>query len=155
MKASVKMHRMALSAAAALLLGAAASIAEPVTYELPEEVAQRFLICAHDLARDPGKRAQAEAFRLGYSELPQDPWNSIIPSGLLAAEEYVANHPGNGFPFGRREGWCLDAVAAAYATQDDAWRNRTRPWVLRIVGVLEANAEPEKTVWDADLRALC
>lgn len=88
------------------------------------------------LAKDD-LRAQAESFRLGYSEFPQDLWDGTIVSGLRASEQYVASNPGNGFAFGRREGWCLDAVCAAYSTADDAWRARTRPWLLRIVNLLE------------------
>ncbi|MBI5362475.1 MAG: hypothetical protein HZA53_04795 [Planctomycetes bacterium] len=89
------------------------------------------------LAKDD-LRGQAESFHFGYSELPQDIWNGTIVSGLRASETYVAGHPGNGFSFGRREGWCLDAVCAAYSTSDELWRARNRPWLARVVNVIEA-----------------
>lgn len=88
------------------------------------------------LAKDD-LRGQADAFRLGYCELPQDIWNGTIVSGLRASETYVASRPGNGLSFGRREGWCIDAVSAAYSTQDDAWRERARPWLARIADLVE------------------
>lgn len=87
------------------------------------------------LAKDD-LRGQAEAFRLGYSELEQDVYHATIPSGLRASQNYVATNPGNGIAFGRREGWGLDAVCAAYSTQDAAYRARTRPWLESIVDVL-------------------
>ncbi len=83
-------------------------------------------------------RAQADAFHLGYTEFPQDVWNGTIVSGLRASEVYVASHPGNGLAFGRREGWCLDAVSAAFSTQNDAWRNRARSWLERVIAAVEA-----------------
>ncbi len=79
----------------------------------------------------------ASLFRLSYNELPNSQWGWYIPTGLGADEEYIAQYPGIGFPFGRLESWGLDSVAAAYSLGDPAFRARAKPWFDRVVRVLE------------------
>jgi hypothetical protein len=73
-------------------------------------------------------RMQAEGFRFAYHMYPQDQWGAIQPTGMLAARNYVDQHPGWGFAYGRGEAWGLDTMCAAYSTQDAAWRALTKPW---------------------------
>lgn len=89
------------------------------------------------LAKDD-LRAQAEGFRLGFCELPQDIWGGIVSSGLHMLQNYVAARPGQGLAFGRREGWGIDTVCAAYSTQSDHWREPVRHWADMILDVVEA-----------------
>ncbi|MBL8863340.1 MAG: hypothetical protein JNK02_15200 [Planctomycetes bacterium] len=81
--------------------------------------------------------AQAEGFLFGYSNLPQDLWGNIIPTGMLAMQNYVAAYPGMGLAFGRGESWGLDAVLCAYSTMNDAWRAELLPWARDLVAMLE------------------
>jgi hypothetical protein len=73
-------------------------------------------------------RMQAEGFRFAYHMYPQDQWGGIQPTGMLAARNYVDAHPGWGFAYGRGEAWGLNAMCAAYSTQDDEWRAKTKHW---------------------------
>jgi len=82
-------------------------------------------------------RAQAEGFLFGYSNLPQDLYGNIIPTGMLAMQNYVQNYPGLGVGYGRGESWGLDAVLCAYATANDAWRADLLPWTRNLVAMLE------------------
>lgn len=88
------------------------------------------------LAKDD-LRAQAEGFRLGFCELRQDIWGGIVSSGLHMLQNYVAARPGQGLAFGRREGWGIDTVCAAYSTQSDYWRAPVRRWFDLILDVVE------------------
>jgi hypothetical protein len=81
--------------------------------------------------------AQAEGFLFGYSTLPQDLYGNIIPTGLVAMQNYVASYPGWGVAFGRGESWCLDAVVCAYSVSGDAWRADVLPWARSLVAMLE------------------
>lgn len=92
----------------------------------------------NDVLSKEDLRAQAEGFRIGFTDLRQDLWGGVIPSGLLAAQNYVALFPGWGLPFGRAEGWGLDCVCAAYSTQDPSWRTLVRPWFDDVLDVVEA-----------------
>lgn len=80
--------------------------------------------------------AQAEGFHLSYSTLPQDLWGNIIPTGLLAMQNYTNLYPHNGLPFGRGESWGLDAALVAYSIEGDAWRQAQKPWFDAILDVL-------------------
>jgi hypothetical protein len=73
-------------------------------------------------------RMQAEGFRFAYHMYPQDQWGGIQPTGMLFAHNYITQHPGWGFAYGRGEAWGLDTMCAAYSTQDTAWRGLTKPW---------------------------
>lgn len=81
--------------------------------------------------------AQAEGGLFAYTDIPQDHWGGIIPTGLLAAQNFTNAYPGNGVFFGRPEGWLLDLVSATYSTQDDEWRARVRPWFGKVIDMLE------------------
>lgn len=81
--------------------------------------------------------AQAEAFRISYTGHPQDIWGGVIPTGLYALKRYVDEHPHNGAPFGRGEGWGLDAMLVAYSVESEEWRARQRPWFEAILDALE------------------
>jgi hypothetical protein len=81
-------------------------------------------------------RAQAEDFHLGYHQYPQDNYGAIQPTGLLAAQNYVAQHPGWGFAYGRAEAWGLDAMCAAFSTQNAEWRASNRSWFDLVLDVV-------------------
>ena len=81
--------------------------------------------------------AQAEGVLFAYNDLPQDLWGAIIPTGLLAAQNFVAETPHNGVFYGRGEAWGLDAVCTAYSTQTPEWRMRVRPWFGKVIAMLE------------------
>jgi len=79
----------------------------------------------------------AALFRMSYNEFPNSDYGHYIPTGLAADEMYVAAYPGQGFTFGRLEGWGLDAATAWFALASLEWRRSTRPWFARIVDVVE------------------
>jgi hypothetical protein len=82
-------------------------------------------------------RAQAEGFRLAFSNYRQNSWpQGLIPTGLLAKRLYVDAHPGWGLPFGRGEGWGLDTVCASYSLGDPDWRRLVRPWFDLVVDLV-------------------
>jgi len=81
--------------------------------------------------------AQAEGFRIAFTNHPQDVWGAIIPTGLYALRTYTTEHPQNGAPFGRGEGWGLDAALVAYSVESDEWRARQLPWLETIQDALE------------------
>jgi hypothetical protein len=82
----------------------------------------------NDMIAKDDLRMQAEGFRFAYHMYPQDQWGGIQPTGMLHARNYVDAYPGWGFAYGRGEGWGLNAVCAAYSTQDDDWRAKTKHW---------------------------
>jgi hypothetical protein len=81
--------------------------------------------------------AQGEGFRFSFTMLPQDIWGGIIPTGLYALHNYTLSHPNNGLPFGRAEGWGLDAALVTYSVESDAWRARQLPWLETILDTIE------------------
>ncbi len=106
-------------------------------------------------------RAQAEGFLFGYSNLPQDLYGNIIPTGMLAMRNFVENHPGKGVAYGRGESWGLDAVMCAYSIESDAWRASLLPWCQNLVLMLERGqascsgviqASPQYNVFDSQYR---
>lgn len=80
----------------------------------------------------------AELMRLSYTMLPNHPSGSTISSTMLADWEHVNQWPGTAFPFGRGEAWSIDTANAAYATGDDGFRARFRPWYDQILDLVEA-----------------
>lgn len=81
--------------------------------------------------------AQAEGILFAYNETPQDLYGGIVPTGLLAAENFVSAYPGHGIFYGRGEAWGLDVVCASYSLQTPEWRARVRPWFGKVIDVLE------------------
>jgi hypothetical protein len=75
---------------------------------------------------------QAEVCRLSYHHLPNDSGGTAIVSGMLAGIQSVAAHPGKGFAFGRGNGWCVDAMCAAYSVSRPHWRAAARDWFNRV-----------------------
>jgi hypothetical protein len=82
-------------------------------------------------------RNQAEGIRFTYSMYQQDGWGGIIPTGMLAARNYVDAFPGKGFIYGRSEGWAMDVMCATYAMADDQWRADTKPWFEASMDLVE------------------
>lgn len=80
---------------------------------------------------------QAEGVRLTYTDLPQDHYFGIIPTGMLAARRFVDEHPGEGLPYGRGEAWGLDTMCAAYASLDDTWRARMLGWFEQVADLVQ------------------
>jgi len=81
--------------------------------------------------------AQAEGILFTYTDLPQDLWGAVIPTGLLAAQTFVQAYPGKGVFYGRGEGWGLDLVSAVYSFQTREWRQRAEPWFGKVLAMLE------------------
>ena len=83
-------------------------------------------------------RLNAEVGRMSYQYLPNSA-NGYIQSGsMLGDMNFVGSNPGVGFGVGRGEGWITFAMAAAYATSGENWRNRARPWFNHFVNLLSA-----------------
>ncbi len=91
------------------------------------------------LAKDD-LRLSAELFRLMLHESPhtEASWSKGIT--LRVHQQRVAQHPHQGDWLGREHAWGIDAVCAAYALSDDAFRARFFPW-LRSVSQLLLDAE--------------
>jgi hypothetical protein len=105
--------------------------------------------------------AQAEGFRMAFQTKPQDLWGNIIPTGLLALQNYVAQYPHTGIPFGRGNSWGLDTSLVAYSIADEGWRAQARPWLGAILDVLESGqaqcsniiqATPQYNVFNSQYR---
>lgn len=79
---------------------------------------------------------QAANFRMSYHRWYNSPYQHVQNTGLRFDRDYVDEHPGAGFTFGRGEGWAIDCVVAAYATGSPAWRAQQRPWIDRIVSLV-------------------
>ena len=75
---------------------------------------------------------QTEVWHLSYHEFYKNQWGDTQVNGLLAHRNYIAQHPGSGFTFGRGEGWGLDCATATFAFMDDEWRNQKMPWFNQI-----------------------
>jgi len=82
-------------------------------------------------------RLSAELFRLGFHMYPNSNYNHIQNSGLLARTLFVEEYPSQGIGFGRGESWALDAVITAYATGDEAFRERFYPWFEIVADLIE------------------
>lgn len=100
----------------------------------------RFPMALAWLGNDPlskdDLRAQAELFRMTYTEYPGQYYT---PSEALYYHvQFVAACPNQGYEIGRARGWGLNAVNAAYAFGDDATRLRYRPWYNRVVNTMNA-----------------
>lgn len=76
---------------------------------------------------------QAELVRLSYHDFYNSPGGAATVSGLLADIQFVGQHPGRGFSFGRGEGWGMDVMAASYALGTPAWRSAAMPWFSIVV----------------------
>ena len=79
----------------------------------------------------------AQLFRLSYHEYYVSPNNHLPGFNLLNHELFVADHPGEGFGFGRASGWLLDSVVCSYALSGQQKRAALRPYLRRIVDVAE------------------
>ena len=89
------------------------------------------------IARDD-LRMQGEVFRMSYTFLPNSSTGSAIVSGALNDLNSVNANPGEGFAFGRGEGWGLDCMNAVYSLEDDAWRQASQPWFTQITDMVSA-----------------
>lgn len=65
-------------------------------------------------------------------------WGAGATLGALEAQ--VAAFPAAGLPWGRGEAWMIDAMAAAHAVANDAWRAANRPWFQRVRALLDSAA---------------
>ncbi|MEW6073255.1 MAG: hypothetical protein AB1726_11785 [Planctomycetota bacterium] len=91
---------------------------------------------ANDALAKDDLRLAAEMFHLSFHPYRNSGGGGIQSSGMRQKMEYVAEHPGKGLPFGRGEGWGLDAAVAAFATASPEWRAAKRPWLDRLVVLL-------------------
>jgi hypothetical protein len=87
------------------------------------------------IARDD-LRAQAEGIRFTYTDLPQDRYGGVIPTGMLHARLYVDQHPHQGFFYGRAEGWGLDTMVSCYSILEPEWRQKTRAWFGKVADLV-------------------
>jgi len=89
------------------------------------------------IARDD-LRMQGEVFRMSYTFLPNSANGAAIVSGALNDLNSVNGNPGEGFAFGRGEGWGIDCMNAVYSMADDAWRQEAQPWFAQIADMVAA-----------------
>lgn len=89
------------------------------------------------IARDD-LRMQGEVFRMSYTFLPNSASGTAIVSGALNDLKAVNSNPGEGFAFGRGEGWGIDCMNAVYSLEDDAWRQEALPWFQQIADMVSA-----------------
>ncbi|MBI5432875.1 MAG: hypothetical protein HZA52_08605 [Planctomycetes bacterium] len=89
------------------------------------------------IAKDDA-RMEAELFHLSYCEYNNDAKGNAQGSGLLGDIQSVAKKPGDGFGFGRGEGWGIDAMNVAYSIGDTKWRNEILPWYQKIADLVLA-----------------
>ncbi len=85
---------------------------------------------------------QTELFRLSYHSFLNGQWGYKDPTGLLYAQEFVAQNPGKGFPFGRGEAWGLDTAAAHFALADEDWRAMTLGWFADVMTMVRSAQIP-------------
>jgi hypothetical protein len=103
------------------------------------------------LSRDD-LQTQAEGIRFTYTDLPQDNDGATVPTGMLAARNYVDQYPHRGFSYGRAEGWGLDTMTAAYAILDPEWRAKTHNWFEKVaLLVRDGQAECTGTIQSTPL----
>jgi len=86
------------------------------------------------LARDD-LHMQAEVFRMGFHQYPNNAGGGTQETGLLFRRQYVDAHGPVGFKVGRGEGWGIDAMNVAYATGDEDLRANLQPWYALIAEV--------------------
>ncbi len=87
------------------------------------------------LARDDLVMA-AESFHFGFHRHRNDQYSGWQGDGLYGVQQFVEENPNWGLPYGRGEGWGLDAMSAAYAVADPTWRAEKKSWfplVARLV----------------------
>jgi len=91
------------------------------------------------LAKDDLRHA-AEIVRMSMHEYPDGygKWHS--GATLFGLTKQVANYPSSGIPWGRGDGWSLDAVVAAHATGDSGYRGEVDHW-LRLCADLVAQGQ--------------
>ena len=95
-------------------------------------------------ANDPLARddllATAELARLALHEFPHggSAWGASATLPVL--EKQTKAWPHAGLPWGRGEAWMIDAMAAAHAVADDAWRGAHRGWFERVADLLLESA---------------
>lgn len=80
----------------------------------------------------------AELFRLSHNEAYVGTYGYKPSLGMLTFQDHVAQHPGQGIPYGRGEGWGIYTAAAAYALGDDDLRARFRPWLRNVAHLIAA-----------------
>jgi hypothetical protein len=97
---------------------------------------------------------QAENYRLAFHGYDNNSSGSAQETGMKAAREFIDEHPGVGFKFGRGEAWGIDCTIAAYAFAEPSWRAKVLPWfkeVTQVVndgqaacsGFIQANISPK------------
>jgi hypothetical protein len=79
------------------------------------------------LAKDD-LQMQAELTLLTYNRNYNDAFGGYTSIGMRSDLDYIAAHPGNGFPCGRQEGWVIDTMANFYAVAPPAWRSAYYDW---------------------------
>ncbi|MCE9595744.1 MAG: hypothetical protein K8S98_16265 [Planctomycetes bacterium] len=89
------------------------------------------------IAKDDAKM-DAEIFHLSYCEYNNDAKGNAQGSGLLADIQSVTTKPGQGFGFGRGEGWGIDVTNVAYNTGSVKWRQEMLPWYQKIADMVLA-----------------
>jgi hypothetical protein len=91
--------------------------------------------------------ANAEIVRWVYSEFPSKPHMDEAGKQYYAVslrwdQKWVEIHKGLGAHLIRHEGWVLDTMNAAYALEEQAWRDAALTWYERVIDMLvEAEAQ--------------
>jgi len=80
------------------------------------------------LAKDQ-LRLAAEIVRMSMHDYPNSSGKYHSGAALFGYEDYLKHHPHNGLSWDRGQAWSLDTVVAAYATGDERYRARVRPWL--------------------------
>jgi hypothetical protein len=83
------------------------------------------------LAKDD-LRMQAEISRSSWAPYPQKDNGDAIVTGLWVDMEFMQEHPSDGVPMDRQEGWVIDTAACYYGVADDTWRSEAMPWFKSI-----------------------
>lgn len=83
-------------------------------------------------------RQTAELVRMTHHEHFVGDWGYVGGLSLKLRQRHVAEYPGTGVAYGRGEGWGFFAMAAAYAMEDDEFRDRMRPWLAEVARVVRA-----------------
>jgi hypothetical protein len=81
-------------------------------------------------------RMAAEVSRLSYHHMPTSPGGQAVTTGMLADIQFVNQNPGDGFGYGRDNGWQNVAMLAAYSLGKPAWRASARNWFDRQVDLI-------------------
>ncbi|MDF1798000.1 MAG: hypothetical protein P1V81_02400 [Planctomycetota bacterium] len=92
------------------------------------------------LAKDD-LQLQAELAHLSYHPYENSAYGHVQGTGMRADIEYIQAQPGQGFPFGRGEGWSMDVMAAAYSTGSTEFRTRKLPWFQALSDLIVAGQE--------------